>query len=123
MAEGDLTEYEFANKYLDSWEHWKMLCECTWFKPYLERWREELYLKEAAKALRQIKALSKSSSRDAFQAQRYLLEKGWMPKEEKAKRGRPSQDEVKKAAKEIATDESRILEDLKRIGQNKELIN
>lgn len=116
MEEEDLTEYNFATKYFSGWEHWKMLCECDWFKPYVERWREEVYLKIAARALIQIKGLAKTGGRDAFQAQRYLIDKGWLPKEDKNKRGRPSNEEIDKAAKEIASDINKVDADLARIG-------
>ena len=41
------SEYEAAMKLLGSWPHWKKLCECTWFKPYLKNWRTEREIKEA----------------------------------------------------------------------------
>lgn len=42
------SEYEAAMKLLGSWAHWNKLCKCTWFKPYLEAWRDERDIKEAA---------------------------------------------------------------------------
>ena len=32
MDEDDMTEFVFAEKYLESHEHWLMLTNCTWFK-------------------------------------------------------------------------------------------
>jgi hypothetical protein len=108
----DLTEYEFANKYLDGWEHWEMLCKCDWFKPYVERWRKELHLKISARALRKIKAEAQTTSREAVNCAKYLLEKGWVPKEQ---RGRPSKQEVEKEKKRIIELEGSLDEDFKRI--------
>lgn len=120
MECNDPTEWTFANAYLENWSHWERLCECTWFKPYVERWRKELSLRLKSKALARIISESKSSSKEAFGASKYLLEKGWEEKEAKAGRGRPSKDEVRKAAKEIATNNDRLLKDLERINpQNK----
>ena len=42
------SEYEAALKLLGSWSHWNKLCQCTWFKPYIESWREEREIREAA---------------------------------------------------------------------------
>lgn len=116
MEMEDLTEYEFANAYLDGWEHWEMLCQCEWFKPYVERWRKELTLKIQARALKALRAEAESSSKNAFVANKFLVDKGWVDKSEKAHgRGRPSKDEVKKAADAIALSDKRLEEDLQRL--------
>lgn len=116
LEKEDLTEYEFANAYLDGWEHWEMLTNCNWFKPYVERWRKELSLKVKAKALSRLKAEAASSSKNAFVANRFLIEKGWVESEGSSKgRGRPSKEEVKAAAHEIAITDKRIDEDYARL--------
>lgn len=117
MAEEDLTEYEFANKHLDSWDHWCKLKECSWFQPYLERWREELFLKIQARSLKNIKTLAKGQTRDAFAASKYLLEKGWEPKEKNTK-GRPTKDAIKMEASRMAEEEKIHSEAAKRIQLN-----
>jgi predicted transcriptional regulator len=112
----DLTEYTFANTYLDGWEHWEMLSACNWFRPYAERWRKELSLKVKAVSLNRLKAEAASSSKNAFLANRYLIDKGWVEKDSKAYgRGRPSKDEVKAAAEEIAVTERRLDADYERL--------
>jgi hypothetical protein len=112
----DLTEYEFSNKYLDGWEHWDMLCRCEWFKPYVERWRKELSLKIQGEALKALRAEASSSSRNAFAANKFLVDRGWVDKTEKTNnRGRPSKEEIKKAADEIAFHERRIEDDFTRL--------
>lgn len=115
METEDLTEFEFANAHLDGWEHWEMLCNCAWFQPYVSRWRKELSLKIKARALNRLKAEAASSSKNAFLANRFLIEKGWVEKEDGKGRGRPSKDEVKAAATELAIVERRIEEDYERL--------
>ena len=69
-----------------------------------------------SKALARIKSEAKTNSKESFMANRYLIEKGWEPKEaQKAGRGRPSKDEIKKAANEIAATQDRISGDFDRI--------
>lgn len=115
LEKEDLTEYEFANSYLDGWEHWDILTQCNWFKPYVSRWRKELSLKIKARALNRLKSEAVSSSKNAFLANRYLIEKGFVDSGEKSGRGRPSKDEVKAAANEIAIVERRLDEDFERL--------
>ncbi len=106
----DPTEYEFANEYLDGWEHWTMLCECTWFQPFRDRWRKELELRETAAALRKIRAAAHEDSRQSFQANKFLIERGW---EEKASKGRPSKQAVKKEAQLQAAEQMKLKKDIK----------
>jgi len=42
------SEYEAAMKLLGCWSHWKRLCTCSWFIPYIESWKEEVLVREAA---------------------------------------------------------------------------
>ena len=104
MELDDPTEWEVGQQLVDGWEHWEMLCACSWFKPYVERWRRELELRMKSKALARVKAEARTNSKESFMANRYLIEKGWEPKDgQKAGRGRPSKEEIKKAANEIAS--------------------
>jgi hypothetical protein len=113
MECGDLTEYTFANQHLGGWAHWKMLCDCTWFKPIVTRWREELYLLNAAVALKQVQDLAGSNNPGAMTAAKYLLDKGW----EKSKEGvgRPTKEAIKRKAKEMTITEEEIEADHARI--------
>lgn len=120
METNDPTEWRFSQEHLDGWEHWEMLCQATWFKPYAERWRKELDLRLKSQALVRIMSEAKTGSKESFQANKYLLEKGWEPKESSAaKRGRPSKDEIAKAAKDIASASSRLDEDFNRLNINR----
>lgn len=114
METGDPTEYKFATRHLDGWEHWTMLCKCPWFEEYVSRWREELHLKIASESLARIMAEAKTSSRDSFTANRYLLERGWEPKDS-SKRGRPTKAAVKAEAARIASEAQQITNDFERL--------
>jgi hypothetical protein len=114
METDDPTEYRFATQHLDGWEHWQQLCECTWFVAYADRWRHELEVRMKSKALARIMTEAKTGGRDSFASNKYLLEKGWEPKEQ-AKRGRPSKAEIKEEAHKILSTSSRLEEDFFRI--------
>jgi hypothetical protein len=116
METGDPTEYRFVKSYMSSLEHWERLCACEWFQPYIERWRRELELKLKSQALAKIMATSKAGGRDAFTASRFLVEKGWEPKEGQTKRGRPSKEEIAKATQEHLSTNQRLRDDAKRLG-------
>lgn len=110
----DITEYEFANKYFYNYRHWKEISESNWFKVYINRWREELDLKMKARALQDIiKTAKDSKSKSQLSAAKYLLEKGWEPKESSA--GRPKKEEILKEARKLAEEEEKILSDAKRL--------
>lgn len=114
MEEGDPTEWKLATKHLDGWEHWEMLCQSAWFKPYVTRWRKELLLRLQSQALARIIAEAKTSSRNSFTANKYLLERGWEPKE-KGSAGRPSKEAIKQEASRIASEAQRIESDFERL--------
>jgi hypothetical protein len=115
MEMGDVTEYNFATTYFESWDHWETLCACGWFKPYVERWRNELDVRIKAEALYRIKVEAQTNGKNAFMANKYLLEKGWEAKEGKAHRGRHSKDEIKNQAKIIAEEQKRLEDDANRL--------
>jgi len=115
METNDPTEWEFAQKYVDGWDHWERLCESPFFQPYVQRWRKELELRMKSKALARIMAESKTSGKESFAANKYLLEKGWEPKDGQNKRGRPSKQEIAQAAKEQAQHLTRLDDDFERI--------
>jgi hypothetical protein len=116
METDDPTEYLFATTHLESWDHWERLCKCSWFKPYLNRWRRELELRTRAKALLKIKTVSETDGKDSFQAHKFLVNGGWKPPEG-SKRGRPSKDEIAQEANRIVSDKLSLDEDLARISE------
>ena len=114
MESNDPTEWRFATSHLDGWEHWEMLCQCTWFAPYIARWRRELQLRLASQALARIMAEAKTNSRESFVANRYLLERGWMPKDS-SKGGRPTKEAIRKEAHQIASESQQVASDFDRL--------
>lgn len=115
MDADDPTEYSFAINHLDGWGHWERLCECSWFKPHLSRWRRELEIRCRSRELARIRGIASQSGKEAFQAQKYILNGLWKDKPEKRRAGAPSKDEIKDAANRIVTLDRSLEEDLKRI--------
>lgn len=115
MEANDPTEYKFATTCLDGWEHWERLSACNWFKPYIEAWRRELEVRMKSQALQRIMSEAKTNSRESFNANKYLLEKGWEPKDGQSKRGRPSKEEIKAEAINQANLHFRLDSDFDRI--------
>lgn len=93
LAMDDPTEYEFATKYLLSWNHWKRITENKQLAPYVAEWRDELELKLRSRAIRDIQALCESENGN-YQAAKFLADKGW----DKRQAGRPSKAEREKQA-------------------------
>ena len=89
LEEGDVTEYQFANKYLLGWEHWKKITENLAIFKYIRSWREELELRIRAEALRNA---IESARKGNYQAARFLINGEWKP----TKNGRPTKREVEK---------------------------
>lgn len=116
MAEEDPTEYLFATKHLDSFKHWEMLCEATFFKNHVERWRRELDLKMTADNIQRIKVLASTNNRSSLEAQKYIAEKKWLVKEPASRtRGRPSKAEIEKNLALHMENSSQIEEDFNRL--------
>ncbi len=111
MEMGDESEYHFAEAYFGGYPHWKRLLQSSWFLDYLTEMREELHARNAAIALEQIK---KSASGGSFQASKYLLEQGWLPKGDV---GRPSKERIKQEAQDLFRSSEDISSDLDRISQ------
>lgn len=119
LEEEDVTEYSFANKHMESWEHWQMLLECKWFQEYVTRWRTELELKLKSRALKNIMAEAAGQTKSSFNANKWLAEKNWIDKAaESNRRGRPSKAEINKIAMEEAMSTRQVNDDMKRLGIN-----
>lgn len=112
MKCGDLTEYEFANKYLSGWSQWQTLCETSWFKEFVDRWRWELELRTKSEGLRRIIEESTSEGKNKYNANKFLVEGGWMAKvDTKSAVGRPTKERIKQEAERLNQIEREILED------------
>ncbi len=116
MDSEDPIEFDFANEHMGCYDHWKTLCGVVNFKPEVERWRNELGLKLQARALRLLAAEADSGSKNAYSANKFLVEKGWVPKTP-GLRGRPSKEAI---AQEADLDKSKILEVYNRLNLNNE---
>ncbi len=114
MGCNDPTEYTFANKYLADWTHWEYLCKAQWFKPYVERWRYELELSIKSAALSQLINESSKPTREGLSSAKYLLTNGWM--NDKQTKGRPSKEDIRQSAHQIAEKKSDIQDHMTRLG-------
>lgn len=85
----DVVEYEFATKYLCSWDHWQRIVKNQLIAPHVQAWRDELDLKLRSRAFKQI--LATTETEQGMVAKKWIADKGWIKNEA----GRPS-----KAAKE-----------------------
>lgn len=118
LTTADPTEYSFVQNYLGGWSHWEDLTSCSWFKPYIMAWRRELDVKIKAKALSHLFAAADGPDvKISIPVNKYLLEKDWTPQGQK-KRGAPSKDEIKSAARELAVMDSQIEADFERLKVN-----
>ena len=118
MAMSDPYEINFANAYFDGWEHWQMVSNASWFKPYISRWRKELNLKLKAEALARIREIAKDETNKAsFTANKLLLEGGWESKEEKKGAGRPSKEAIREQAEQMFSESEQVKKDYERLMQ------
>lgn len=111
LSYNDPTEYDFAMDTFGSWDHWMHLCESTWFKPFISKWREEMEVRFRSKA---VQAILKSATEDGAKgtaAAKYIAEKGW-----ERRAGRPSNIEKAKQAKVEALMTNEIDSDAERMG-------
>lgn len=118
MATEDLTEYQFALKYFESWDHWQSIASATWMQPHLQKWRSELEIKLKSMAVQEMIKEATLGGKNAFQALKWIIDKGWIERAAGPGRGRPSKEEIRKAAVEAAFSDTQIQDDLKRLGIN-----
>lgn len=96
----DVTEYDFANKYLFGWEHWLAIKNNKQLYERIERWQEELEIKVRARGVKSLLELSDGKN---FNAAKWVADGNWQQK-----RGRPSKEEKERDRKirERAMDEA-----------------
>jgi hypothetical protein len=116
VEEGDPTGYQLTQRILDGeYNLWTTLMSCRWFVAAKAIWDRELDAKLVSEGMKEIRTLAK----DGLPAQRlaaakFLATKSYR-KDGAASKGRPKQDDIDKAAKDLAATERDIIEDLKRI--------
>ena len=109
----DVSEYDFALKYFGSWKHWKMISDANWFKEYITPMREELATKLMSLSVKRIAQLAEGDTRDAFQANRYLLDKGYIAKV--GVKGRPSKEAIQREAEALFKEKDGFNDDFQRL--------
>ena len=115
MESPDPTEYEFANDHLDGWDHWTMLCNCSWFQPIVERWRKEREVRDLSANITRMRDIADSTThQSAFTALKFLIDRPWI----KSTKGRPSKEDVRKEAQKVAENSRIVSEDAKRLQIN-----
>lgn len=104
-------EYDFANKYLGGWSHWLRLQNATKsLSDMIQEWKDELEIKLKSRSARAIINTSFDESPTAFQANKWISDKGWIPQ-----KGRPKKADIQREAKIAAGVEKEISDDLERI--------
>ena len=114
----DPTEYTFAQSVFGNWDIWDTIRKSPLVKPYIDGWRRETEVKIKSSAIQSIIEESRSG-RNAYQASKLLLERGWIEREtatatkEKARREqeRKLDDEAYEKLKEDAERLGLTLED------------
>lgn len=112
LAEADLTEYDFANKYFEGLDHWEIICKASWFRPLVTKWRRELRLKLESQVFKAIvQEAEEPDSKNRFSANKMI----WEKLQKANPRGRPTKEEVEGELKRETHAEKQLQEDLKRI--------
>jgi hypothetical protein len=116
LEEEDITEFTFAEKYVESYAHWERLLQSRRLKEHFDQWRKELLLKIKSRAL---KGIIRDSVKDnKYEANKFILTNGWVDKTENdtgKKRGRPSKEEIKNELVRQAEIDKDLMDDLNRI--------
>ena len=110
----DPTGYQFASQYLGSWYHYEQLMKNPWFKTVIDRALLELEVKTRSRALTNIvKEAGDKNSKSQFQANKYLLEKGWI--ERSSSVGRPTKEKIQEEANKLLKDQTEVDDDFNRL--------
>lgn len=117
----DPTEYEFATRFLGGWDHWQAFSKSYCLEGHIEDWRKELEIRLRSQALKAITEMAQEpGNKNAYAANKLLLDKGWKaPQEIGGKRGRPSKEEIRTAANQLARDSHSVDKDFELIQANK----
>lgn len=119
MSTEDLTEWDFADKYLAGWEHWELLQNNQKFQKVLAGWRKDLEQKLKSRAFKTIQLIAEEGGKNSFEANKLLLTGKWKETISNVgvnPRGRPSKKEVDALAQEEFEASKSIRDDLKRLG-------
>ena len=103
----DPTGYLISQEFLGGYSHWDAICKSS-LRTEVEKWQEELEVKLRSIGL--LNAINSAISGN-FNASKFLAEKGWS----KRVAGRPTNEEVERAAKQEAKLTSAFADDMKRL--------
>ena len=95
MELNDPTEYEVATQLFESWEHWERITNNKQIQPYIAEMREELAKKLESEGVARLIKEVQTNGKNAYQAAKYLAERGWSSSPKPTKRGRPSKTDTK----------------------------
>lgn len=99
MDAADLSDYEFAMELVGAWEHWEVIRDSSWFKPYHERYRAELEAKIRSQAINRYAQAAKAGDPGAL---KWFADKAWNKgSDEKRGKGRPSKAEKERKLTEM----------------------
>lgn len=101
------SEYEAALKILGSWKHWQILCQAPFFAREVEKWREEVEIREAALGKATLIAQAKEGNVSAA--------KELVKSAEKRSVGRPSKAEIDAERKKQAAIDTKVIDLLKHV--------
>ena len=82
----DVNEFEFANRYFESHDHWEKVKKSPVVKPFYRQMRKDLLSKLRTQAYHRILDEAKNGGKNAYQANKFLVEKFFQedkPKETK----------------------------------------
>lgn len=102
------SEWDFAMDMFNSWGHWLRLQESPEIGAYIEKWREELAVKNKAIAVHQLMKAGKAGD---VGASKYVADGKFEP----PKRGRPSKEEVARQRKIAAAEREEMEQDKARV--------
>lgn len=111
LETGDPTEYKFANQFLAGWDHWQKIINNKQLLSYIESWRVELEIKLRSDGVMAVRQHARSHNPTAWQAAKWLADKGWDVRGV----GRPSKEEVDREVKIKAGVVSQFDEDSERL--------
>ena len=116
MELADPTEFRLANEVLLGWAHWTRLLAQGWFQQHVQQWREELDVQLRSKALEDIKAVANDKKdKNNYNATKFLVEQGYMPKEKKGGVGRTTKEKISSEAHKMVSETDGVKDDYKRL--------
>ncbi len=114
VLDADPTGYKTSVRLLGTFAYWKHLLKAGWFRDAVAEWNEELDAKLKAEAMDKIREISGGDDAKALNAAKFLATHEYR-KNEVAKRGRPSKEEIAGRLTQDAADEKALAADAERI--------